>query len=280
MGSSPIVVPTVAAKVLLGWMERDQAVNFLQTDCVFPVPLIEEEAHELWRVRNERVQALPERPANAPTELPLDAREQAEADAFMRAMGQAPNVKRVIKIDPHGLVAYQPVVVLDQVGKYQPHAVSAADYACKSLSTLANRANLQIQAGFNMANVAVPHGEFIFAFNGQAGQFQIQELARHISVTEFQSRMLLWSGYHRSYARIASAKPDGKDRSLLVALTTDGDSFVSPQSPNQGLRAMVCGLRPSLLGDFFDDTLFMAVNLKRKRFVLQIRAICVPVDDV
>jgi hypothetical protein len=90
----------------------------------------------------------------------------------------------------------------------------------------------------------------------------------------------LFAGYHRSYARIASAKPDGSDRSLLVALTTDGDFLVSPHSPNQGVRAMLCGLRPSLLSDFFDDDFFITVNLKRKRYVLQIRANCVPVDDV
>lgn len=58
MGTTPVVVPTVAAKVLLGWMERDQAVTYLRNECVFPNPISEEEATEMWRIRNERVHAL------------------------------------------------------------------------------------------------------------------------------------------------------------------------------------------------------------------------------
>ncbi len=279
MGAAP-VVPTVSAKVLLGWMERDMAVKFLKDECVFQDPIAEEKAEFIWREKYERVQALPERLAGAPPELPLNDKENAVAQIFLRSMAGAANIKRVIKIDPIGLVTYQPYVVLQQTEKYRPFATSAASYAAKSLTTVRQVPNVQLRYAVNAIDAAVPHGEFMFFFNPQSAKFEIQEQARHISVTEFQGRMLLWAGYHRSYARIASAKPDGSDRSLLVALTTDGDFFVSPQSPNQGLRAMVCGRRPSLLGDFFDGDLFMAVNLKRKRWMLQIRAACVPVDDV
>jgi len=76
-----------------------------------------------------------------------------------------------------------------------------------------------------------------------------------------------------------SAKPDGMERSsLLVALTTDADFILSPQSPNQGLRAMLCGPRPPLFGDFFDDRFFIKVKLRKKRYELQIRAQVVAVD--
>jgi hypothetical protein len=43
---------------------------------------------------------------------------------------------------------------------------------------------------------------------------------------------------------------------------------------------MVTGLRPPLLRDFFDPTFFMRVNLKRKRFILQVRAQIAAVDDI
>jgi hypothetical protein len=125
-------------------------------------------------------------------------------------------------------------------------------------------------------DVAVPHGEFAFVFNQQIGQFQVQELARHISVTRFQDRMLLWAGYHRSYAFMTNENPDGIERSLLVALTTDADFLVSAQSPNQGLRAVICGLRPPLFRDFLDRDLFMDVNLKENagcyKFALHVLA--------
>jgi hypothetical protein len=128
-------------------------------------------------------------------------------------------------------------------------------------------------------DVSVPHGEFAFIYNQRSNRFEVIEQARHVSVTAFQNRMLLWAGYHRSYARMASANPEGTGRSLLVALTTDADLFVSAQSPNQGLRAMVCGSRPSLLGDFLDPSFFMQVKLRKKRFQLQIRGQIVPIND-
>jgi hypothetical protein len=129
-----------------------------------------------------------------------------------------------------------------------------------------------------MANVNVPHGEFAFVFEPQVTQFLVIETARHTSVTQFGDRMLLWAGYHRSYARMVNANPEGIERSMLVALTTDADFFVSEQSPNQGLRAVVCGLRPPLFRDFFDERFFINVRLRKKRWELQIRAQCVGVN--
>jgi hypothetical protein len=186
----------------------------------------------------------------------------------------------VIKINPMNLVTHQPSVVINQMQRYTADANDGFRYAKHSLGIAKGAHNINVQHGLNAMDIAVPHGEFAFMFNQQTHQFQVLELARHISVTAFQGRMLLWAGYHRSYARMASANPDGIDRSLLVALTTDADFLLSPQSPNQGLRATVTGLRPPLFGDFFDDTLFMRVNLKRKRFVLQVRAQVAPVDDI
>jgi hypothetical protein len=273
-------VPTVSAKVLLGWMEREQAISFICEQCVFPDTLTPGQADAIWRLRRDKVEALPERPAPAPKAMPLSLAEQDKAKVLMKALGQGGSIQRVIKIDPSELVTHQPVIIMDQANKYESPGATAADYARHSLAVRSTTpVQLQVNAAHNAADVIVPHGEYTFAFHPQAG-FQIQELARHVSVTAYQGRMLLWAGYHRSYARMASANPEGNDRSLLVALTTDADFFVSPNSPNQGLRAMLCGLRPSLLRDFFDDNFFMMVNLKRKRWVLQIRASCTGVDDV
>lgn len=60
--------------------------------------------------------------------------------------------------------------------------------------------------------------------------------------------------------------PDAIERSVLVVDTTDGEFLVSPSSPNQGVRAVCCGLRPPLFADFFDDRFFIQLPLKRKRF--------------
>jgi hypothetical protein len=238
-----------------------------------------EQATRIWSEYHDRVEALPERDCVAPKRLPLSREEQQLADNFMHFHRQNANVRGVIKIDPLNLVTHQPHVNLNQCSKYSSDAVNAARYAKHSLAMAQGVHNMSIRAGLNIMDVDVPHGEFAFAFNQNAGQFHVLEQARHISVTAFQDRMLLWAGYHRSYAFMANEKPDGIECSLLVALTTDADFLVSPQSPNQGLRAIVCGLRPPLFRDFLDVNFFMSVNLKRKRWVLQIRANCMGIDD-
>jgi hypothetical protein len=276
--STPPVPRTMPAKVLLGWLPKEAALQFLN-DCVFNEPLTPERAEGIWSEHRDRVAALPERDCTAPVSLPLTREEKALADSFMQFHRQSANVREVIKINPLNLVTHQPYVNLDQSGKYRQDAINATRYAKHSLAIAQGTHNMQVQAGLNMMDVQVPHGEFAFFFNQQMGQFQVLELARHISVTGFQDRMLLWAGYHRSYAFMDRANPEGIERSLLVALTTDADFLVSPQSPNQGLRAVICGLRPPLFRDFLDRDLFMDVNLKRKRWVLQVRSACVGVDD-
>lgn len=271
---------TMLGKVLLGWLPKEAAVQFL-TDCVFDEPMTPQRAEEIWAQYRDRVALLPERDCSAPAALPLTQEERALAENFMRfhRQRQNHNVREVIKINPLNLVIHQPHVNLDQSGRYAQDAANASRYARHSLAIAQGVHNMQIEAGLNMMDVQVPHGEFAFVFNQQIGQFQVLELARHVSVTRFQNRMLLWAGYHRSYAFMTNENPDGMERSLLVALTTDADFLVSPHSPNQGLRAVICGLRPPLFRDFFDRDLFMDVNLKRKRWVLQVRSACVGIDD-
>jgi hypothetical protein len=266
------------AKVLLGWLPKEAAIQLLN-ECVFPDPMTPEVAERTWEQYRDRVEALPDRDYSAPAVIPLTQEEKSHADGFVRFHRQNANVREVIKINPLNLVIHQPYVNLDQSGKYRRDARSASRYAKHSLALAQGGHPMNIQSGLNAMDVAVPHGEFAFVFNQQIGQFQVQELARHISVTRFQDRMLLWAGYHRSYAFITNENPEGIERSLLVALTTDADFLVSPQSPNQGLRAVLCGLRPPLFRDFLDRGLFMDVHLKRKRWVLQIRSACVGIDD-
>lgn len=272
----------VDAIILPGWMERDFAIRYLLNDCIFDPPLTEQRAESIWRPYRERVEALPERDVKAPDRLALTPEEQRAADQFMefhRRSAPRGSVHGVIKIDPTQLVAHQFYVVLDKAREYMDHASARTWCARNCLATGTRQHPIRIHHGLNAATILVPHGEFAFIYNQPAGRFDVTELARHVSVTAFQERMILWAGYHRSYARMASANPDGNDRSLLVALTSDADFFVSERSPNQGLRAMVCGPRPSLFGDFFDERFFMRVRLRRKRFELQVRAQVVAVND-
>ena len=272
---------TVPARILIGWLARDAAVSYLMNECVFDEPLTAEAAEQLWTRYRDAVAALPERDCCAPACIPLSPAEKTIADRFLKFHRQhpQPSVRDVIKINPLNLVAHQPYVLMNKAAEYAKNASDAATYAQHSLDIAKGINNIQFNHGLNFMDVPVPHGEFAIAFNGNPQSWVVLELARHISVTAFQGRMLLWAGYHRSYAFMDRENPEGIERSLLVALTTDADFLVSAQSPNQGLRALVCGLRPPLFRDFFNDSLFMTTNLKRKRFVLQIRAQCFGVDE-
>lgn len=140
------------------------------------------------------------------------------------------------------------------------------------------------QQKFNSAaDIDLPHAEFFFG-PGPNGFGPIQFL-RHVTVMNVGPRMLLWAGYHRSYARMLSTTPTAADRSALFALTS---KILVPPAPNPatGVTALgagagldLFGLRPALLGDFFTDGLFMRVNLRRKRYQLQVRSTWVALDD-
>ena len=267
---------TLEAHVLIGWYDRDAAVRFLTTDCVFDPPMNDGDAEARWRPYRDRVENLAERPGLAPHPLPLTASERSACDQFLKSRSGAPNIKDVIKIDPSGLVVHQLIVCDERRVAYQNAVATMQGWINVTLA--APQTSHQVQLGFgpNGMDAHVPHGEFVITFSNTG--YQIAELAKFVSVTKFDQRMLLHAGYHRSYARMRGMAPDAIERSVLVVVTTDGDFLVSPSSPNQGVRAMCCGLRPPLFTDFFDDRFFMTVPLKRKRFVLQVRAQMVPVD--
>ena len=282
MAASHVLVSnTVPARVVIGWFEKEAAINYLMNECVFDPPMTAEAAGKLWSDYRDKVMALPKRDCSAPARLSLSAAERKHADAFMDIYSRIPNgsVKDVVKINPLNLVTHQPHVLLHKAAEYSADATDAAHFARHSLATARGLHQMQLHHALNTMDIAVPHGEFGFAFDPTTSSWCVIETARHISVTAYQDRMLLWAGYHRSYAFMDKENPEGIERSLLVALTTDADFLLSPESPNQGLRAIVCGLRPALFRDFFAGNLFMTVNLKRKRFVLQVRAQCVGVDN-
>src|SRR5262249_10361426 len=149
----------------------------------------------------DRVQALPDRLATAPQTLPLDAEETAARDAFLRRHHGAPNIKDVIKIDPSALVVHQWLVVEERTENYRQQVSTTRGWIDATLAAQATPHQVQLKFGMNAMDVEVPHGEFVVNFS--AGGFQVSELAKFVSVTRFDGRMLLHAGYHRSYARIS-----------------------------------------------------------------------------
>ncbi len=276
--------PSLDAIVLLGWLDREEAVQFLRKDCIFDLPPTEDEAKEKWEGYHQRVDALQPRAAKAPEFLHLTNKEKQSAGRFLAEMYRngIRNIRDVIKIDPTSLVVHQLVVILDKAREYQDRVTSIDGWIRDCLPTRLTEHQLQVtfkQSGTNSSmDVSLPHGEFFFAQNPMTGAFQIVQGGRHVTVQSFDHRMLLTAGYHRTYARVSCAMPEANERPVLVALVRD--TLPSSQSALAGNKRLsdLRGLRPPLFADFLDDRLFMKVRLRKKRYALEVRARVVALD--
>jgi hypothetical protein len=255
---------SVGERCLLGWMPREDAIKHLTEESLEPL-FDARNAAEIWAEYRRRVEELPQREALAPERLSLTTDEQGLRSAFLRKHQGAPTIQDVIKIDPRRCVALQLSVITDRAEMYAATTKSAQHKARHCLGSDQNQAvSLTITPAVNAIRVALPHAEFTLAV-APNGSLVFQQLARHISVSAFDNRMLLFAGYHRAFALSALHNPDAIERSLVVALTTDAAPLLSSDSPNQTVREMVRGLRPPLFADFFDDCLFMSLRVRKRR---------------
>jgi len=266
--------------LLLGWMERDVAVSYLCKECVDLPPYSESEAESLWREYQALVRALPERVAKSPHRLMLTSEEEEAAEKFLaphRLAGDS-HIQEVTKVDPMGLVIHQLFMTLDTAREFMADATTPSWCIrhCLAVRPSAPRA-LKGDFRMNAAAIEIPHREFAVDFH-PGNTFSIVEYAGHVSASEYGGRMLLWAGYHRAYARVASLKEAAKSSSLLVVLSEDADHLLAPDSPEPEVRDMLLGARPPLFADFFDDRLFLKVRLRKKRFELRIRASVEPAN--
>jgi hypothetical protein len=266
----------VRGKVLLGWLSEANAVRYLREDCIFAPQLTEEQAKALWEARRAAVDALGRRQIVNPPHLQMTPKECGVADRFLAHCRKIPGnqVRDVVKLDPKGLVVYQLDVNLDRSKEYARE--DDETFVQKCLATNRPNAPLQVAYGQNWGNFNLPHGEFIFVFNGQA--WGVVQGAPHVGISVFADRTLLWTGYHRSHARSSIVNPEAKDRAVLAALTTEGNNAFGPGSTNP-TRDLVLGECPPFLGDFFDERLCMEVELHKKRYELQVRATIARIND-
>jgi hypothetical protein len=285
---APVVPRTIRSRVLVGWFNRDDAVRYLQNECYFNPALSEQEAEQRWRAYRDRTEALPERDALAPPRIPLNHDEQNHAQkfmAFLRSLGPV-DIQDVIKVDLSQLVAHQHYVLVEKSEGYlaqvaSPHGWMQEALPCQQMAHPMMGGSFS-QNGLSIAvDINVPHAEFAF-LPDQNGLFAPRQLQRHTTVMANGNRLWLWAGYHRVFARILSTRPAAAVPNAVVALTRN--TLVPPNQPAGAAVGLPVdigpfGRRPALLGDFFNPDLFMEVNLRRKRFQLQVRANCVPIDD-
>ena len=255
---------TLEGIVLLGWLEKADAISFLQNACWFDPQLTDQQAEALWQPRQQAVQALPQRNVQPPKRLPIPNASQPWVNQFI-ARTRGPEVLDVLNIDPRGLAIHQFYVAVDRANEHAQN-IGNSQWTRTCLQIDRPIAQLPIRTEGNIVKVSVPHGEHILALNG--GAFQIQQGGGFISVCEINGRMILKAGYHRSFALVRGSMKEleAKDTSLLVALTATAPPNLSPQFPTQGLRTTVLGSCPPLFSDFFNDSLAMKVKLRRKKY--------------
>jgi hypothetical protein len=270
--------PTVDGLLLLGWMEKDEAIRWLTKDCYFDPALTEERSIELWQKYKKVVEALPERKPEKPTPLPIPPSCKSTVDGFMSRVG-GPEVLDVININPVGLLVYQLYVVADRAD-HHAQQLGGLQWARTCLQLDRPTAQMPGRMEGDTIKINLPHAEHMFG-PSPTGGFQIEQGGGFISVCEVEGRMLLKAGYHRSFAfaRSRMKEPDAKDRSLFVAVTKTVPPQLLPTCPTQGLRTTVLGSRSPLLSDFFEDSLAMAVKLRKKRYEMHIKVNVVPIDE-
>lgn len=262
---------TVKAKLLLGWMTREEALQALN-DCVFEKPLNEKKMVALWKEYRARVEALEPRNALAPPELPLTCAEQAAVDRHLQILNASPKAAfapRVIKVDPSGLVAKQFQVLTERSGNYGQQMENEAGRInhCLGVGLAYNGQLVLRQISPKRYDVDLPHPEYVLNV-GQLGpntNFNFQERDRFILGVPAGNRLILWGGYHRTHAVLCHMGGDAAGVAPLLTVMTGIPEVTEFLARPSSVRDTVLGERPALLRDFLDEALFMTVYLRKKR---------------
>jgi hypothetical protein len=280
--------------MLVGWMDHDAAVNFLTKNCVSDPPFTPASAEAVWEQYRDRAAALPEREAAAPRRLPLNPHEREHADrflAFIPSLGPT-TVADVIKVAIMDLVVHQPILVVGHSEQYNNRL--GGDAWLHEALPLAPREAARINSRFTQnglhsaVDIDIPHAEFAFLPDRTGQYFSAHQLQSLISVMRCagtgQERLIVKTGFHRLYARARSMMPAAATvPTAVVAL--DRNTFARPpgNAPGTGVTAATSGLwptgrRPALFADFFNEDLLFRVNVRQKRYQLQVRSTWVEID--
>lgn len=263
---------TVKAKLLLGWMSRHEAMEALNS-CVFNEHLSDKKAVALWKHYRDKVSALEPRIPAPLQEVALTATEQSAVEDHIRRINATPKgqfAPRVIKVHPGELIAKQFHVLTDRSEKYAQEMQNESNRInnCLGVGLQFNGQLVFRHVGRNRIDVDLPHPEYLVIPRqvGSQTQFEFQERDRYIlAVRTAGDRLLLWGGYHRTYALLCHMAGDAAGVAPLLTVMTgiaEVESFLTRPS---FVRETVLGDRPALLRDFLDEELFITVNLRKRR---------------
>jgi hypothetical protein len=263
---------TVKAKLLLGWMERQEAMDALN-GCIFDERLTKKQRIKLWKDYRDKVAALePRDPGILPT-LPFTEVEQRAIDEHVKRIKATPNGKyfsEIVKVCVGNLVARQFHVLTERSERYAQDMQSEAARLnnCFGVGLQFNGQLVFRQVGTNRFHVDLPHPEFVIIPSqiGLQTQFKFQERDRYtLGIRTPTGRLVLWGGYHRTHAVLCHMAGDAAavapPLTVMMGIPEVEVFFNRPSL----LRNSVLGDRPALLRDFLDEDLFIRVNLRKRR---------------
>jgi hypothetical protein len=253
--------------VLLGWKTRDAALDLLQNSCHFDPPLSDRAAEALWAEYRGRVNDRRGRELRLPERLPFTNDERRLIERFRDGLtAQGVNVGEVIKVDPLRLAVHQLEITTARSEAAAQRLRTPSDWTLEFLSPTTSSTRPNVRHAPNAIDLELPHGEWLLMFHPVRG-FLVTEGGRHVGVSTINSRLALWSGYHRTYASVVHARP--REPGILAVVEDEALASAAPRT---------CGLRaaksdnPPIFDDFFNPELALRVSFRRKRFTMQVRA--------
>jgi hypothetical protein len=259
---------TIKTKVLLGWMPQQEAIKTL-SNCVFPEPMSQERMIELWQGYRAKVEAL-NRIYQPPTQEKMSFAEKSRVRKFLHKAKGLPigrYIVRALKVNPSQLLIHQFMVVTERAESYGNKMMNATVRAryCLGIGMDERHKIVEVRNGAKTI-LRLPHYEF--EVSARPGGFNISEMGRFISAVDANGRLLLWAGYHRTYAVFDQMTPDADGMAPLVILmkdVRDADRLLGAASDRPLVRDDLLREIPPVFADFFDADLFMEVDLLKQR---------------
>ena len=272
-GSTEIGLPSsgasgLAARALLGWMDREQALKFLVEDCVFSAPLTCSVAEETWQFQKTVVENLAQEEPQSLRNLPLSAADLKAARKFRSWHPEAHSVIDFVRLNPMDLVVHQLWASTTIADGYRDK-VAPDKWLYTALLDPPSDSRLKWSRDEHTITFDLPHSDFVLAGPVQpSGEMRVSEVQGFVTVAFHADRALLMSGYHRTFACAQRAlnvenAPRGVlfgVSNLLAAMGGQADEVLKRmESP-----------RPPRMADFFDERLFLPVALRRRRYQMRV----------
>lgn len=250
-------------RILPGWMEWEEAIRFLTEDCLFDSPLSTSAAAEIWepfRAIVEKLQFEPVPPLRRP------ALSEADQKVIRKVRNRHPDTAPpadLIKLNPLDVTLGRLWVSTSAAERYRDR-VTPDKWPYTALIDPPATSGVSWVRENDAVFFDLPHGDYWLSDLQPDGHIRLSEADRVVAVALCGDHALLLRGYHRAFACArAVVESANAPRGVLFAL--------SP-APVEGPAKRLANLaRPPLMGDFFDERLFLPVKLRTKRYRMRVR---------